>query len=189
MPEHDLIELFVVPLGGAGIRHLISGSVAAMLYGEPRLTNDIDLILVLRAEEVGRIIDAFPASEFYVPPAEVIELERVRRLRGHFNLIHLESGLKADCYLAGQDELHTWAFERARQYCAGQTSISLAPPEYVIVRKLEYWREGGSEKHVRDIRSMLAVSGDRIDRAELDRWIWRRGLDSEWRKVTLPPVA
>ena len=39
--------------------------------------------------------------------------------------------------------------------------MALAPAEYVIVRKLEYYREGGSEKHLRDIRSMLAVSGDR----------------------------
>ena len=43
---------------------------------------------------------------------------------------------------------------------------------------------GGSDKHRRDIRSMLAVSGDRIDRAALDHWIKRRGLAAEWGKVT-----
>ncbi len=60
----------------------------------------------------------------------------------------------------------------------------LAPPEYVIVRKLEYYREGGSEKHLRDIRSMLAVSGEQIDRASLREWIERRGLQTEWRLVS-----
>ena len=56
-------------------------------------------------------------------------------------------------------------------------------PEYVIVRKLEYFREGGSEKHLRDIRAMLNVSGELLDRAALDDWITRRGVLTEWRKV------
>jgi hypothetical protein len=61
--------------------------------------------------------------------------------------------------------------------------IMLAPPEYVILRKLEYFREGGSEKHLRDTRSMLAVSGDQINRSELAEWIRRRGLEAEWRQA------
>ena len=60
----------------------------------------------------------------------------------------------------------------------------LAPPEYVIVRKLEYDREGGSEKHLRDIRSRLAVSGGQMDRPALEQWIERRGLQNQWRLVS-----
>ena len=61
----------------------------------------------------------------------------------------------------------------------------LAPPEYVIVRKLEYYREGGSEKHLRDIRAMLAVSGGQLDQPALDEMIRQRGLEAEWKKVSL----
>ena len=75
--------------------------------------------------------------------------------------------------------MHAWAFRRANQYSIGETKISLAPPEYVIVRKLEFFREGASEKHLRDIRSMLAISGEQIDRAALDEWIQRLGLQKE----------
>jgi hypothetical protein len=50
----------------------------------------------------------------------------------------------------------------------------------VIVRKLEYYREGGSEKHLRDVRSMLAVSGEQLDQSALHEWIERRGLRAEW---------
>jgi len=38
--------------------------------------------------------------------------------------------------------------------------ITPAPPEYAIVRKLDYYREGHAEKHVRDIRAMLDVSAN-----------------------------
>jgi hypothetical protein len=61
--------------------------------------------------------------------------------------------------------------------------VVVAPPEYVIVRKLEYFREGGSEKHLRDIRSMLNVSGDQIDRSILDDWIARQGEVTQWKQA------
>src|SRR5207237_4278574 len=113
---------------------------------------------------------------------EVIAKE-VARDRGSFNVLHVDSGLKADFYAAGRDEMDGWAFRNVRQYPIGGGKIRLAPPEYVIVRKLEYFREGGSEKHIRDIRSMLAVSADQLDRVALDEWIGRRGLGLEWNQV------
>ena len=184
MLEPDLIELFVRPLTKEGVRYFVSGSVAAMLYGEPRVTLDIDLVVFLRPADNDRLALIFPAPEFYVPPAEVIAVEAARERRGHFNIIHAESGLQADFYTANRDELHGWAFRRTQQYAIGDLTVSVAPPEYVIVRKLEYFREGGSEKHLRDIRGILAVTGELLDQAELLQWVTRRGLMAEWEKAS-----
>ncbi|HEV8423245.1 MAG TPA: hypothetical protein VGQ40_07865, partial [Chthoniobacterales bacterium] len=63
MLEPDLIELFVRPLDELGIRYLVSGSVAAMLYGEPRVTHDIDLVVFLRHNDIARLPTAFPPPE------------------------------------------------------------------------------------------------------------------------------
>lgn len=189
MPEPDLIGLFVHPLDGLGVRYLISGSVAAMLYGEPRVTHDVDLIVFLRKRDTQRLPEIYRPPEFYLPPVNVIVEEMTRERGGHFNVIHADSGLKADFYLANRDELHAWAFRNMKRYDVGGKSIALAPPEYVIVRKLEYYREGRSEKHLRDIRSMLAVSGDQFDRPALNDWIQRRGLEAEWRLVSSSATA
>ena len=54
-------------------------------------------------------------------------------------------------------------------------------PEYVIIHKLEFLREGGSEKHVRDIRGMLAVTD--VDRALLEKKVKSRGLGEYWERV------
>jgi len=155
-----------------------------MLYGEPRVTHDIDLVAFLRPADASRLAAIFPAPTFYVPPAAAIIEEMARDRRGHFNVIHADSGLKADFYTAGRDELHAWAFSHVRTYAIGANTITLAPPEYVILRKLEFHREGGSEKHLRDIRAMLAISGEELDRAALQDWIARLSLEPEWRKAT-----
>ncbi len=183
MPTPDLIELFVQPLNTLGIQYMMSGSVAVMIYGEPRLTNDIDLVVALQIGDIAKLTAAYPMPPFYVPPIEVIAIEIARERRGHFNLIHSSSGLKADLYTYNRDELHAWAFQRSRKFQHLSISVTLAPIEYVIVRKLEYYREGGSDKHLRDIRSMIAVSGKEIDQTELSEWIERRALSEQWKQV------
>ena len=183
MPDGDLIELFVRPLAQEGVRYFVSGSVAAMLYGEPRVTLDIDLVVFLRSVDIPRLEVVYPTEAFYVPPAEVIAVEAARERRGHFNIIHMETGLKADFYMAGRDELHAWAFRHAKQYPIGSLTVTVAPPEYVVLRKLEYFREGGSEKHLRDIRGMLAVSGAEMDQVELSRWAAQFGLEAQWEQA------
>jgi len=183
MPEPELFLLFVRPLNRAGIRYVVSGSVAAIFYGEPRLTHDVDFVVFLNANDTQKLVTAFPEKEFYLPSLETILAETAREQHGHFNLIHRDTGFKADMYPTGRDELNAWAFrgKRAVEY-EGET-IMLAPPEYVIVRKLEYYREGRAEKHLRDIRAIIAVSGEQLDRTILNGWIQRRNLETEWRLV------
>jgi hypothetical protein len=185
MPEPELFLLFVRPLNRAGIRYVVTGSVAAIFYGEPRLTHDVAFVVFLTDADVQALPKLFPAADFYLPPAEIISTEARREQRGHFNIIHTQTGFKADMYLTGRDELNAWAFKLKRPVQLDAETVVLAPPEYVIVRKLEYYREGGSDKHLRDIRSMLAVSGDQLDRPSLNEWIDRRGLQAEWRLVSL----
>ena len=59
-------------------------------------------------------------------------------------------------------------------------ALQVAPPEYVIVRKLEFYREGRSEKHLHDIRGMLRHSRDQVDFERLERMIADKGLGPEW---------
>lgn len=62
----------------------------------------------------------------------------------------------------------------------------IAPAEYVIARKLEYYSEGGSEKHLRDIEGILAVSAATIDSAALERNIDLLAVRAAWAKVRRP---
>lgn len=181
--QPDLVALFVAPLNRLGLRYFVTGALAAGMYGEPRLTNDVDLVVELGERDAGRLRDAFDESAFYVPPLEVIQAERSRNRLGHFNLIHHDTAYKADVYLVGDDPLHHWGLERREQVIVDGEPVWLAPPEYVIIRKLQFFRDGGSAKHLQDIRSMLTVLGDRLDRNALAEQVAKRGLASEWAKV------
>ena len=83
--------------------------------------------------------------------------------------------------VAASDPLHAWALAHRRRIDLGGSGAWIAPPEYVILRKLEFLREGGSDKHIRDIRFIRAATA--LDRTFLEREISRLGVEVEWRKT------
>jgi hypothetical protein len=180
MPAPSPLAPFLEPLERLGLPYCVTGSVAASVYGEPRLTADIDVVLLLEVKDIGALRAAFPETAYYVPPDETLQLELSRGIRGSFNLIHHASQFKADVYLAGRDPLHAWALAHRRRITLEGGGAWIAPPEYVILRKLEYLREGGQDKHVRDIR--FIVAGTTTDQAFLETEIARLGLQGEWRR-------
>lgn len=189
MTPPELVALFLNPLNTTGVRYIVTGSVAAAIYGEPRFTQDIDLVVRLASENLRPLIAAFPAAEYYVPPLETLAEEAGRPSGGHFNLLHLDTGLRADCYLAGSSPLNHWGLENRREIPIGPDRISVAPPEYVILSKLQYVKAGGGEKHLDDIAHMLRITGDGIDRSEVVGWAQRLGLLSEWRAALDRPIG
>jgi hypothetical protein len=183
MPESELFLLFVRRFNAAGIRYMIGGSVAAIFYGKPRYTHDVDCVAFLNDAEIRRFSENFPPSDFYLPPPEVIAAEVARERHGHFNIIHMNSTFKADVYPTGRDEFNAWAFRRRNPVPFEGEALVLAPVEYVIVRKLEFFREGGSEKHLKDIQGILEISGSHLDRSALAEWVCRQGVEAQWRLV------
>jgi hypothetical protein len=182
MPAPDELSLFVERLEAIGAPYMVTGATAAILYGQPRVTNDLDVVLSLDDASREALLRAFPETDFYVPPESVIRTEQARTQRGHFNLIHHESGYKADIYLTGADPLHAWALPLRRRLRWNENAeMAVAPPEYVVLRKLEYYREGHSAKHPADIRAIREVTG--VDEAMLAPWIARLGLGSLWQEL------
>lgn len=175
----SLITLFVAPLNGLGVSYMVTGSLATSIYGDPRLTHDIDLVVALPDEALAALHAAFDEDEFYVPPLDVLTVEAHRPLHGHFNIIHTSTALKADVYTIGADPLHRWAMDRRQTTTIDGQTVWLAPPEYVVLRKLQYFRDGGSDKHLRDVRAMLRQLDSDIDRSFLDAEAARLGLRAE----------
>jgi hypothetical protein len=137
-------------------------------------------VIRLGATRSGAFGALWSPHEFYCPPVEVIDAERARSAHGHFNVIHSESAMRADVYLAGTDALQSWALAHHVVHEIQGEHVRFAPIEYVIVYKLRFSQMGGSERHLFDIARMLEVSADTLDRGTLNQWIADLGLADVW---------
>ncbi|HKB03865.1 MAG TPA: hypothetical protein VKD90_16700 [Gemmataceae bacterium] len=178
MEPSELLRVMAGKLEQLGIPYLVTGSMASIAYGEPRLTNDIDVVADLRPGQVDAFCAAFPDPEFYCPRDYVADAVRKKF---QFNVLHPESGLKIDVIIATDSAFDRARLSRAVRLQEGADFAAwFASPEDVILKKLEYYREGGSEKHVRDILGVLKIRGDRVDRAYIAEWANRMGLKEQW---------
>lgn len=177
----DLLRRLVAVLEELELPYLITGSMASTLYGEPRLTNDIDVVVDLPLNRVGVFCAAFADDDFY------LDDERIRQAivhRSQFNIIDPRSGYKIDVMIPEPSPFDRSRFARGRREQVGRDYTAVvASPEDVILKKLEFHREGGSDKHLRDIAGMLEVSGDEIDRGYVEEWAERLGVAEIWRAI------
>jgi hypothetical protein len=181
MTQAELLRHLVDALETVGVEYMIGGSQAAMYYGEPRLTRDIDVIAALGLEHLPALLRRFPAEEFNADEEAAREAVRTSRL---FNIIHPGSGLKIDVYVNPDTP-----YDRAR--LARRQRLPLVPgvtayfarPEDVILYKLLYARPAESGLHLRDVLGILRVTGPDLDERYLTEWADRLGLRPLWERI------
>ena len=181
MEQDELLRHVVGTLERLDLPYLITGSMATILYGEPRFTNDIDIVVQLSANRIDALVESFPGDEFYLDP------ERIRQAvaaRTQFNIIHPASGLKIDIMIPAMDAFDRSRFARATlAHPADDYEATFATPEDVIIKKMQFYSEGGSDKHLRDIAGVLQISAAEIDRDYVTEWADRLGLREIWDRV------
>ena len=178
MELFELLQKIVEVLEHLQIPYLVTGSVAAMAYGEPRLTNDIDIVAAIEERNIADLLEAFPSDEFYIN--EDTAREAILH-HGQFNIIHPASGLKVDIIIKQDTPFDRSRFTRVRRiYPAESYQANFAAPEDVIIKKMEYYKEGGSEKHLRDITGILKISGEMVDWDYITEWAKRLDLTEVW---------
>ena len=161
-------------LDAVGAAWVIGGSIAGSVHGEPRATQDVDMVVALRARAVKAFAEAL-GRDYYV---DVDEMRAAVRSGGSFNAVHFDSAIKVDFFVAGDD-----AFEAERLACRLRLEVPggvlhVDTAEHTVLRKLEWYRRGGevSERQWRDVQAIVRLQGDRLDRERLQRWASRLGV-------------
>ena len=155
------------------VAYLVGGSVASSIHGTSRPTMNLDLVVDLRLDQVTELARLLQ-PDFYAH-AEMMR-EAITRGRS-FNWIHYGSSFKIDLFPLRQDAYSRTAFarrrfEHSRTFGPKSIECSVASPEDMVLRKLEWYRTGGetSERQWNDLRGIVTVNGAILDVAYLKKW-------------------
>jgi hypothetical protein len=170
----------VASLDAAGIPHRVAGSFASTHHGAPRTTQDIDIVIDPSRDALDRFVASVDPASFYVSDSAADE---AWRRRGAFNVIDLASGWKIDLILVKQRAFSREEFARRQPARIAGVDVFVATAEDTILAKLEWAREGESERQLRDVAGVLEVCGDALDRAYVERWAGVLGLADLWQRV------
>lgn len=152
-----------------GVPYVVGGSFASSLHGEPRSTNDVDIVADLDEPTVRLFVHSL-GEDFYADASVATEAVRAA---GSFNIVHIESAVKVDIFVAGSDPLDRERLRRRRRIVVGaignQATLYVDTAEDVVLRKLE-WRGGeSSERQWRDVLAVLRVQ-QHLDQTYLRTW-------------------
>jgi len=144
------------------IPYMIVGGYAATLYGEPRLTLDVDIVVDMHVGHVPAFVASFSSDEFYVSE-DGIRDSLARRYP--FNVIESATAAKADLVPLSVDPFTRGAFDRRQRvvYDSQGHSAAFIAAEDLVVAKLLAFQATGSDRHLRDARGVLVTQGERLD--------------------------
>jgi hypothetical protein len=161
-----VIEQLLWLLEDLQLTYAVGGSMAGTFHGEPRTTNDIDVLVALDQQGAQRLIEVL-SDDYYVPHQAIKDAVRTH---SSFNLVHIPSSFKVDLFVAGHSSLDQEQLARrirVRLRRNAPHSVWLTSPEVLIVRKL-LWRrsaQNASQRQWLDVVSILRTQDGRLDEA------------------------
>ncbi len=167
-------------LESVGASYMIWGGVAVSVYGEPRFTQDMDVVARLSHGDIHLMAKALAEDHYHISIPSALNAIG----GGYFNVIHLPYNLKIDFWLPESDPLMRWAFKRVRalEFSPGRVARFM-PPESVILFKLRAYRESQSTRHTEDVAGIVRVSGATLDVGYIDVEAARMGEMGTWRAL------
>ena len=180
--EEEVIARVVRHLDALGIPYMITGTIASSFHGKPRVTHDADIVIDPDREGLERLVHELSAADFYADPKSAREALRRRR---QFNVIDTASAFKLDLIIRKDRPFsHAEFARRQRADLPEAKQVALATPEDTILSKLEWAKKGGgSERQLADVRGILDVRGEDLDREYIERWAKDLAVLELWHRV------
>lgn len=153
----DFYIRVVKVLDEIGAPYMIVGAYGGSAFGIARSTNDIDMLVDLQEKDCNAISEKFPLPRYYADPEMINNSIKMGIM---FNLIDTEEGARADLVPLKREPEYQIAFNRRVRTTftdpGGQSFEAwVAQPTDIIIGKLHAWEEGRSDKHPKDIFSIL----------------------------------
>ena len=170
-PRHLLIKIAEI-LGHLNIPYIVTGGMAVLIWGRPRFTADIDIVIELQPEKIDDLEKALLA----LGRAGYADKEAMRQAlerHGEFNFIDGETGVKVDFWIEKGAKFDLLRFKRKKAKIIKGQRVYFISPEDLILSKLEWYQKSQSTRHLEDIESILKISGKILDKKYLRQWAKR----------------
>ena len=154
--ELDVLRDAVARLERAGIPYMLTGSVALSYYAEPRMTRAIDVVVELPGRDAKWVAAQF-SPEYYVAEDDV---QAAIATGGMFNILHLDKVVKVDFIVRKDEPYRVHEFARRQRVSLPGFEVWIVSREDLILSKLAWAKDSGSELQMRDVRSLLAGGAD-----------------------------
>lgn len=180
-PEKLLLRVAPI-LDELKIDYYITGGFAVSVWGRPRATFDIDIVVKLLAPKVVSLAKDLRRISKYGYIDEDAAQEAIN-LRGEFNFIDPETGLKVDFWIEKGNTRSKLEFGRRITQKIEKTDIYFISPEDLILNKLDWHQKDNSSRHLEDVGSILKISGKKLDKKYLTSQAKNLGLAEELSKL------
>ncbi len=167
------LEQIIKALCHAGIPYMISGSIGSSFHGLPRATNDADIVIDPTPNQITSFVKSL-GPEYYV--SEQAAAEAVEN-RSMFNVIHMQSGCKADLIICKKRSFSREEFARRIPVHFLGIKACILTPEDSILSKLEWNKGRRSENQWKDALGVLKIQKDNLDFNYLKKWAAELGIN------------
>jgi hypothetical protein len=167
-------------LEAAGIPFMVVGSFASTVHGEPRTTLDLDLVIDPTPATLDHFLASVDMDAFYVDPDVARDALRTRSM---FNVIDMNSAWKVDLVIRKDRPFSVEELSRRSMQRVADADVPTASAEDTIIAKLEWAKEGSSERQLTDVAGILRLRGESLDRPYLERWIDALELRAQWERA------
>ena len=165
MIQEDLLIKVLDRINQLSIPYMMTGGIASIYYGRPRLTHDFDIIVEMDTHQISKLENAFK-NDFYISPSTIQDAIDKRSM---FNIIHYDSGIKVDFWLIQNEEFDRKRFERRQKHMYAKRDIFFTSPEDVILIKLLWFKDSQMQKHRDDAKGVLEIQQN-LDMDYLRKW-------------------
>ena len=176
LTELDILKDVTSKFELLNIQYMLTGSLAMSHYAQPRMTRDIDLVVNIFPSIVNKMESVF-TPDYYISIDSIndaIDNEFI------FNLIHTKSSIKVDCIVRKNEEYRLTEFERRQKIRLTDFEIYIVSKEDLIISKLIWFKESGSDLQKRDIKNLLD-SG--CDSNYLYNWMRKLNLEKQFESL------
>lgn len=161
-PRHLLIKVVEI-LNKLEIPYIVTGGIAVLIWGRPRFTADIDIVIQFKIDKIDKLEKALRSlgKEGYIDKESIKE---ALLNKGEFNFVDGNTGVKVDFWVIEEDI----QFKRKIIKKVLNKKVNFISPEDLILNKLLWHKESGSERQLEDVESIFKIT-KKLDLAYLKK--------------------